>query len=109
MQLRTEGEIRLSWRATRAGRLWLVKIGDRTLRGFDDVSRQLANMPWGRVDYTESERILRVSDIDGNVIYQLAASPSEPWIVRHRWQFAFVAIASCAVVGLAAVMIRGHL
>jgi hypothetical protein len=48
-----------------------------------------------------------VSDIDGNVIYQLAANPSEPWIVRHRWQLAFVAIASCGVVGFAAVMLRG--
>lgn len=108
MQHRAEGEIRLSWRATRAGRLWLVKVGGKTLRAFDDVGRQLVNMPWGRVDYTESERILRVSDIDGSVIYRLAANPSELWIVRHRWQIAFVAIASCGVVGFAAVMLRGH-
>jgi len=79
---RTEGQVRLDWVTSRGGRSWTVRVGDRALHAWDDVGLKLANMPWGVIDYTESGRIIRLRDIDGNTIYELRA-PQDASVIRH--------------------------
>jgi hypothetical protein len=82
---RTEGEVRLTWVVSRSGRAWTVRVGDRTFHVWDHVGAKLANMRWGVVDYTESGRILRVRDIDGNTVYELAPAAIASVIGYAPW------------------------
>lgn len=81
---RSEGPVRLSWATARGGRYWTVRAGNRILHVWDEVGSRLANMPWGVVDYTPSERILRVRDIDGNTVYELHPSSDAPVVHYAR-------------------------
>jgi hypothetical protein len=102
---RTEGPVRLSWTATRGGRSWTVRVGNRTLHVWDDVGLQLANMPWGVVDYTASGRILRVRDIDGNTVFELQAPP-EAAVIRYAPRLGLLFIAGWLILGLVVRVVR---
>lgn len=96
---RSEGPVRLSWTTARGGRYWTVRAGNRTLHVWDEVGSRLANMPWGVVDYTPSERILRVRDIDGNTVYELHPSPDAA-VVHYAWSVGPLMVLSWAILAL---------
>jgi hypothetical protein len=99
---RTEGRVHLSWVLSRGGRYWDVRAGDRTLHVWDEVGSKLANMPWGVLEYTTSGVILRLRDIDGNSVYELAVPP-DAWITRNWPRMCLVFL---AIWGFLAVLVR---
>jgi hypothetical protein len=67
--MRTSGPMKLEWQATRFGRYWTIRIGDRTLHAWDAVGSRLANMPWCITTYTSLGRIIEVRALDGTLDY----------------------------------------
>lgn len=67
--IRTSGPMKLEWFATRSGRYWTIRIGDRTLHAWDEVGSRLANMPWCVATYTSSGRIIEVRALNGTLDY----------------------------------------
>ncbi len=77
--VRTSGPMKLEWQATRSGRYWTIRIGDRTLHAWDEVGSRLANMPWCVATYTSAGRIIEVRTLNGTLDYVDAVTgPVQP-------------------------------
>jgi hypothetical protein len=77
--VRTSGPMKLEWHATRFGRYWTIRIGDRTLHAWDEVGSRLANLPWCVATYTSSGRIIEVRTLDDTLDYvDVVTGPVQP-------------------------------